>query len=71
MAKKYKSLTKKSLNVIEQEYGINLNRRVVKDRFDQEFVEVDITPEITEALQTLLLNRGGAVYKKPLMNLRY
>tara|TARA_R100000900_G_scaffold710_1_gene2445 strand:+ start:6112 stop:8328 length:2217 start_codon:yes stop_codon:yes gene_type:complete len=70
LGKKHKKFNKQALNTIEQEYGINLNRKTVKDRFDQEFIEIEITPEIKEAFQTLLLSRGGLV-RQPLMNLKY
>jgi len=70
LAKKHKKFNRQALNTIEQEYGINLNRKVVKDRFGQEFVEIELTPEIKEAMQTLLLSRGGLV-RQPLMNLKY
>ena len=71
LAKEYKKRTEQGIKRIEGEYGIKLNAQSVQDENLNEFLEIVLTPELKEAFQTLVFNRGGAVYKKPLMPLKY
>ena len=70
LAKDYKKLTEKGIKRIEGEYGIKLNAKVIDDENLNEFLEIEMTPELKEIFKTLVFNRGGAV-RKPLMNLKY
>lgn len=67
----YEQRTLEGIKRIEAEYGIKLNPTETVDDNKNRFLEITLTPEISEALQTIVFNRGGAVYKKPLMNLKY
>ena len=71
LGKIYKQRTKAGIKRIEAEYGIKLNPREVTDDNFNEFLEIVLTPELKEAFQIVVYNRGGAVYKRPLMNLKY
>jgi len=71
LGKIYKQRTKDGIKRIEAEYGIKLNAKPVKDDNYNEFLEIVLTPELKEAFQTVVYKDGGAVYKKPLMNLKY
>lgn len=70
LAKDYKKLTEKGIKRIEGEYGIKLNAKTVDDDNLNEFLEIEMTPELKEIFKTLVFNRGGAV-RKPLMPLKY
>jgi hypothetical protein len=70
LAKDYKKFTEKGIKRIEGEYGIKLNAKVIDDENYNEFLEIEMTPELKEIFKTLVFNRGGAV-RKPLMNLKY
>ena len=70
LAKDYKKLTEKGIKRIEGEYGVKLNAKVIDDENLNEFLEIEMTPELKEIFKTLVFNRGGAV-RKPLMNLKY
>ena len=70
LAKDYKKLTEKGIKRIEGEYGVKLNPKVVDDENLNEFLEIEMTPELKEIFKTLVFNRGGAV-RKPLMTLKY
>ncbi len=70
LAKDYKKLTEKGIKRIEGEYGIKLNAKVIDDENLNEFLEIEMTPELKEIFKTLVFNRGGAV-RKPLMTLKY
>jgi len=71
MGEIYKRETNNALEQIEAEYGVKLNPETITDSNKNEWLEVTLTPELKKEFERLLLNRGGAVYKKPLMNLRY
>ena len=66
----HKKLTEKGIKRIEGEYGVKLNAKVIDDENLNEFLEIEMTPELKEIFKTLVFNRGGAV-RKPLMNLKY
>lgn len=70
LAKDYKKRTEQGIKRIEGEYGIKLNAQPVKDENLNEFLEIEMTPELKEIFKTLVFNRGGAV-RKPLMPLKY
>ena len=70
LAKDYKKRTEQGIKRIEGEYGIKLNAKVIDDENLNEFLEIEMTPELKEIFKTLVFNRGGAV-RKPLMNLKY
>lgn len=59
----YEKETNEAIKRIEAEYGIKLNGRVVEDDNLNQFLEIDMTPEIREAFQKVLMNRGGEVDK--------
>jgi len=67
----YKKRTDEGIQRIEAEYGIKLNPTEITDDNNNRFLEIVLTPELKEAFETIVFNRGGAVYKKPLMNLKY
>jgi hypothetical protein len=71
LGKMYKQRTKEGFKRIEAEYGIKLNPTEIMDDNNNLFLEIALTPELKEAFKTVVYNRGGAVYKKPLMNLKY
>jgi len=70
LAKDYKKRTEQGIKRIEGEYGIKLNAQKVQDENLNEFLEIEMTPELKEIFKTLVFNRGGAV-RKPLMPLKY
>jgi hypothetical protein len=71
LGSQYKQRTEEGIKRIEAEYGIKLNAKEVGDENYNDFLEIVLTPELKEAFKTVIYNRGGAVYKKPLMNLKY
>ena len=71
LGKIYKQRTNDGIKRIEAEYGIKLNPTEIMDDNYNEFLEIVLTPELKEAFQTVVYKDGGAVYKKPLMNLKY
>ena len=71
LGKIYKKRTDEGIKRIEAEYGIKLNPTEITDDNNNIFLEIVLTPELKEAFETIVFNRGGAVYKKPLMNLKY
>ena len=71
LGKIYKQRTNDGIKRIEAEYGIKLNPTEIMDDNSNEFLEIVLTPELKEAFQTVVYKDGGAVYKKPLMNLKY
>tara|TARA_R110001599_G_scaffold339507_1_gene559133 strand:+ start:58 stop:2250 length:2193 start_codon:yes stop_codon:yes gene_type:complete len=75
LGKIYPKKTNAGIKRIEAEYDIKLNPELVTDAPEfghgADFLEIKLTPEIKKAFKVLVYNRGGAVIKKPLMNLRY
>ena len=71
IGKIYKKRTDEGIKRVEAEYGIKLNPTEIVDDNNNRFLEIVLTPELKEAFETIVYNRGGAVYKKPLMHLRY
>ena len=71
LGKIYKQRTNDGIKRIEAEYGIKLKPTEIMDDNSNEFLEIVLTPELKEAFQTVVYKDGGAVYKKPLMNLKY
>ena len=67
----YEQRTHEGIERIEAEYGIKLNPTEIIDDNDNKFLEIVLTPELKEAFKIVVFNRGGAVYKRPLMNLKY
>jgi len=67
----YKKRIEDGLKRIEAEYGIELKTEQVTDGNRNEFLEIVLTPELKEIFKTVVFKDGGAVYKKPLMNLKY
>ena len=59
--RQYAQKTNEAIKRIEAEYGIELNVKEITDDNRNKFLEVDMTPEIREAFQTVLMSRGGAV----------
>ena len=59
--RQYAQKTNEAIKRIEAEYGIKLNVKLRMDDNRNKFLEVDMTPEIREAFQTVLMSRGGAV----------
>ena len=59
--RQYAQKTNEAIKRIEAEYGIKLNVKEITDDNRNKFLEVDMTPEIREAFQTVLMSRGGAV----------
>jgi len=70
LAREYRKRTEQGIKRIEGEYGIKLNAKTVEDENLNEFLEIEMTPELKEIFKTIVFNRGGAV-RKPLMNLKY
>jgi hypothetical protein len=71
LGKIYKKRTNDGIKRIEAEYGIKLSPESVIDENGNEFLEIVLTPELKEAFQIVVYKDGGAVYKKPLMPLKY
>ena len=71
LAKQYKKRTNEGIKRIESEYDIKLDPKFIRDENMNEFLEIRLTPELKEAFSKIIYNRGGAVYKKPLMALKY
>ena len=71
LAKQYKKRTNEGIKRIESEYDIKLDPKFIQDENMNEFLEIRLTPELKEAISKIIYNRGGAVYKKPLMALKY
>ena len=71
LAKQYKKRTNEGIKRIESEYDIKLDPKFIQDENMNEFLEIRLTPELKEAFSKIIYNRGGAVYKKPLMALKY
>ena len=73
MAQTYKSRTENALKNIAAEYDINLTEHLgrFEDPQGGTYIELTLTPELREAFQKTLYNKGGAVYKVPLMTLKY
>jgi hypothetical protein len=71
LGKIYEKETKDGINRIEAEYGIKLNGTVVEDDNLNQFLEIQMTPEIREAFQKVLMNKGGEVSNRPMMPLQY
>ena len=67
----YEKETKDGIKRIEAEYGIKLNGTVVEDDNLNQFLEIQMTPEIREAFQKVLMNKGGEVNNRPMMPLQY
>ena len=61
LGKIYEQETKDGIKRIEAEYGIKLNGTVVEDDNLNQFLEIQMTPEIREAFQKVLMNKGGEV----------
>lgn len=60
----YEKETNEAIKRIEAEYGIKLNGTVVEDDNLNKFLEIEMTPEIREAFQKVLMNKGGEVDKE-------
>ena len=71
LGKTYDKHVKKALKQMEREYGIEIPWKYVEDSNGQKFIEIDLNSELAKDLEIVHYNRGGAVYKKPLMNLKY
>tara|TARA_R110000751_G_scaffold208383_1_gene312195 strand:- start:2740 stop:5208 length:2469 start_codon:yes stop_codon:yes gene_type:complete len=59
--RQYTQKTNEAIKRIEAEYGIKLNVKEITDDNRNKFLEVDITDEIREAFQTVLMSNGGPV----------
>ena len=70
MAIKYKNFTEKGLKRIEAEYGVELNAKIFEDENLNKFYDIEMTPELRKAFETLVYKNGGLV-QKPLMPLKY
>jgi hypothetical protein len=70
LATHYQKRTNNGLRRIEAEYGVELNPRPIRDNNNNVFLEIDLTPELKEAFQVVIFNRGGEV-RAPLMPLKY
>jgi hypothetical protein len=70
MAIKYKNFTDKGIKRIEAEYGVDLNAKVFEDENYNKFYDIEMTPELKKAFETLVYKDGGLV-QKPLMPLKY
>ena len=70
MAIKYKNFTDKGIKRIEAEYGVDLNAKVFEDENYNKFYDIEMTPDLKKAFETLVYKDGGLV-QKPLMPLKY
>tara|TARA_R110000868_G_scaffold411257_1_gene702551 strand:+ start:82 stop:2286 length:2205 start_codon:yes stop_codon:yes gene_type:complete len=68
-AKSYNDFLKKGLKQTEQDYGVKLNATQYIDAYDQEFLKIEMTPELKEAFKTFRMNQGGQV--NSMMPLKY
>jgi len=68
-AKSYNDFLKKALKQTEQDYKIKLNANPYEDQYGQEYLRIDLTPEIKDAFKTFRMNQGGHV--NTIMPLKY
>ena len=69
--RQYDQKTRQGIKRIEAEYGIKLNAKQITDDNRNKFLEIQMTPEIREAFQKVLMNKGGEVNNRPMMPLQY
>ena len=50
----------------EQDYGVKLNATEYIDGYDQEFLKIELTPELKEAFKVFRMNHGGEATLMPL-----
>ena len=65
-AKSYNDFLKKAMKQTEQDYGVKLNASEYIDAYDQEFLKIELTPELKEAFKTFRMNHGGVASLMPL-----
>ena len=65
-AKSYNDFLKKAMKQTEQDYGVKLNATEYIDAYDQEFLKIELTPELKEAFKTFRMNHGGVASLMPL-----
>ena len=65
-AKSYNDFLKKAMKQTEQDYGVKLNATEYIDGYGQEFLKVELTPELKEAFKTFRMNHGGVASLMPL-----
>jgi len=65
-AKSYNDFLKKAMKQTEQDYGVKLNATEYIDGYDQEFLKIELTPELKEAFKTFRMNHGGVASLMPL-----
>jgi hypothetical protein len=65
-AKNYDDFLKKGLKQTEQDYGIKLKPTEYIDQYDQEYLKIELTPELKSAFQTFRMKHGGAASILPL-----
>tara|TARA_R110000851_G_scaffold257905_1_gene410343 strand:- start:22 stop:1329 length:1308 start_codon:yes stop_codon:yes gene_type:complete len=65
-AKSYNDFLKKGLKQTEQDYGVKLNATEYIDGYDQEYLKIELTPELKEAFKTFRMNHGGVASLMPL-----
>jgi hypothetical protein len=70
LGESYLRETEKGIKQIEAEYNIDIPYHKFTDDYENQFIEISLTPELREAFSTLIYNRGGAV-RAPLMPLKY
>tara|TARA_R110000751_G_scaffold538_4_gene1945 strand:- start:2020 stop:4200 length:2181 start_codon:yes stop_codon:yes gene_type:complete len=68
-AKTYNDFLKKALKQTEQDYKIKLNANPYEDQYGQEYLRIDLTPELKDAFKTFKMNQGGHV--NTIMPLKY
>tara|TARA_Y100001972_G_C7414296_1_gene214471 strand:- start:104 stop:526 length:423 start_codon:yes stop_codon:yes gene_type:complete len=69
MADTYRRQTNKGLKQIEAEYGIKVPTTKYVDENKNEFIEIQLTPELKKAFSRIVYNRGGLV--RSMIPLRY
>ena len=65
-AKSYNEFLKKAMKQTEQDYGVKLNATEYIDGYDQEFLKIELTPELKEAFKVFRMNHGGEATLMPL-----
>jgi len=65
-AKSYNDFLKKAMKQTEQDYGVKLNATEYIDGYDQEYLKIELTPELKEAFKTFRMNHGGVASLMPL-----
>ena len=64
------NFTEQGIKRIEAEYGVDLNAKVFEDENYNKFYDIEMTPDLKKAFETLVYKDGGLV-QKPLMPLKY